>query len=142
MVDQPPSITCVLSEIASSAEAGHAAYAVLLGILTWVLCAMTGMYNSMSQSCVCTNSSAHSQQPNEVKSQESVVRGLHQNRSPLTACTTSRLLPGLPLVCAGLATTTLPEKLQELLGADGTGCLLACLWAAANILPQMWGNQL
>lgn len=58
------------------------------------------------------------------------------NRSLLTACTTSRLLPGLPPVCTGCAQTTLPEKLHDLLGADGTGCLLACLWAAANMMPQ------
>lgn len=58
------------------------------------------------------------------------------DRSVLTACTTSRLLPGLPPVCTGCARTTLPEKLHELLGADGTICLLACLWAAANMVPQ------
>jgi hypothetical protein len=38
----------------------------------------------------------------------------------LTACTTSRLLPGLPPVCAGNARTDLPEKLHWLLGAHGT----------------------
>jgi hypothetical protein len=56
----------------------------------------------------------------------------------LTACTTSLLLPGLPLCCTGLARTNLPEKLQALLllGAHGTASLLpaACLWLAASMI--------
>lgn len=52
-----------------------------------------------------------------------------------TACTTSRLLPGLPPVCAGSARTDLPEKLHWLLRAHGTlQDLLLLLCDAASMV--------
>jgi hypothetical protein len=63
----------------------------------------------------------------------------------LTACTTSLLLPGLPVCCTGLARTNLPEKLHALLllGAHGTASLLpaACLWLAASMIPFTYELQ-
>jgi hypothetical protein len=64
----------------------------------------------------------------------------------LTACTTSLLLPGLPLCCNGLARTILPEKLLALLlllGVHGTASLLpaACLWLAASMISFHQARQ-
>lgn len=58
----------------------------------------------------------------------------------LTACTTNRLLPGLPPVCAGNARTDRPEKLHWLLGAHSMLHDLL-LWAASMFIAPITGTR-
>lgn len=58
----------------------------------------------------------------------------------LTACTTNRLLPGLPPVCAGEARTDRPEKLHWLLGAHSMLHDLL-LWAASMFIAPITGTR-
>jgi hypothetical protein len=64
-------------------------------------------------------------------------RVLRAGDRPLTACTTRRLLPALVPACVGCGRTIFPPIKEDLLlGAQGTGNLPDCWWAAASMATK------